>query len=267
MPARNELTAGKTFPAFTAAPTLLQLEARLTLADFTRTDEYNLDALALITRASTGNVLWNADGSRFGGADVLDAGEIGLGVNNAPITRIRNPSANRIQFQDDNTAFSLSDYFIVDEGQDALITFQTIDGAVSFEVNGNIAASPSPNPRRITFETPAALDTLLASLAVTDSLIIAVELPVPRHDLDLGETFPVFTHVVSLSARIADRKVFAGVGNVPGAHQRRCRLRKRAARGSANIPRVHQRRNAIQARGRPPSVAGVSNLPRRIRRG
>ena len=80
MPARHELTAAKTFPAFTAAPTLLQLEARLTLADFTRTAEYNLDALALITRASTGNVLWNADGSRFGGADVLDAGEIGLGT-------------------------------------------------------------------------------------------------------------------------------------------------------------------------------------------
>ena len=205
-PARNELTGrSKTFPAFTTALTLNKLERRLTLADFARTDEYNLDALALITRSATGNVLWNADGSRFGGADVLDAGEIGLGTDNAPLTRIRNPSANRIQFQDDDTAFSLSDYFIVDEGQDALITFQTIDGAVSFEVNGNVAASPSPNARRITFETPTAIDTLLASLAVTDSLIIAVELPVPRHNITSGETFPIFTATVQLSKRAVAR--------------------------------------------------------------
>ena len=205
-PARNELTADKTFPAFTAALSLSKLERRLTLADFTRTVEYNLDALALITRASTGNVLWNADGSRFGGTDVLDAGELGLSPDNAPITRIRNPSANRLQFQDDNTAFSLSDYFIVDEGQDALITLQTIDGAVSFEVNGNVAASPTPNARRITFETPAALDTLLASLAVTDSLLIAIELPVPRHNLTLGETFPIFTATVNVHTRAPARK-------------------------------------------------------------
>ena len=151
-------------------------------------------------------MLWNADGSRFGGTDVLEAGELGLSPDNAPLTRIRNPSANRIQFQDDNTAFSLSDYFIVDEGQDALITFQTIDGAVSFEVNGNVAASPTPNARRITFETPAALDTLLASLAVTDSLLIAIELPVPRHNLTLGETFPIFTATVNVHTRAPARK-------------------------------------------------------------
>ena len=97
----------------TAALALSLQERRLTLADFTRTAEYNLDALVLITKSSAGTTLWNADGSRFGGTDVVDAGEIGLGPDNAPLTRIRNPSANRIQFNDDNTAFSLSDYFIV----------------------------------------------------------------------------------------------------------------------------------------------------------
>ena len=212
-------------------------------------------------------MLWNADGSRFGGSDVLDAGEIGLGPDNAPLTRIRNPSANRIQFNDDSTTFSLSDYFIVDEGQDGLITFQTIDGVVSFEVNGNVAASPNPNARRITFETPNALDTLLADLAVGDHLIFAVELPVPRHDLTLGETHPPFVGVVSLQKRAAPREAIQASANFPAFTTTATLLSTERLEGVRYIPIVHQRTVRPNKATCQPPVASVHCLPRILRSG
>ena len=198
-PARHALTAAKTFPAFTAALTLGKLEPRLTLADFVPHAGYSIDALAVWERTESGVVLWNRAGSRFGGSDVLDAGEIGFSTGNVPITRLRNPSANRVQINtDDDSEIRLADYFAID----SLITFQTVDGAATFP-NTELT---SAGGRFAWFDSPTALDVLLAALAVGDSLIFAIELPDARHDLDLGKTFPVFTHIVSLSKRTPARK-------------------------------------------------------------
>lgn len=209
VPTRHAITAANTFATFAATTAAVSTqEPRLTLADFVPHAGYSIDALAVWERTESGVVLWNRAGSRFGGSDVLDAGEIGFATANVPITRLRNPSANRVQINtDDDSEIRLADFFAID----SLITFQTIDGAATFP-NTELTSSGG---RFAWFDTPTALDVLFAALAVGDSLLFAIELLAARHDLPAGLTFPVQTHTVQLEKRAVARRVLEASPTFP----------------------------------------------------
>ena len=168
------MTAARTLGAVSATVAIAKLELRLTLADFNNPDSRRIDFLALITRESTGDILWNRDGSRFGGTETLDDGEIAYGPNEQPITRIRHNSATRVSFNDD-AGEDIGAYFTTN-ARDLEVAFQTIDGFVAFSVQNNIAASGG---NRVLFSIPNDLNTLLADIEVTDHFLVAVSPSLP----------------------------------------------------------------------------------------
>ena len=211
-PARIPLTAAATFGAYTGAAVVNTLEPRLTLADFDR-GALRIDALALWRRTGTGSIVWNRAGSRFGGADVLTDGDIAIGNPDTPITRIRHTSATRLQLNDDG-GVSLSEYFTRDEGLDATIWIQTIDGVASFPVQGNIT-TPNPNAGRIWFEIPAAVNTLLAAVNVTDDIILAITRPALRYVVEGSHRFDPFVGTASVQLRAAPRESVEAAKTLP----------------------------------------------------
>ena len=240
-PARKLLTADRAFGAFTSALDLLKLEPRLTLADF-NAGNLRVDALALITRRGTGSVLWNRAGSRFGGNDTLDDGEINIGNPDTPITRIRHTSATRLQLNDDG-GITLSTYFGASgDGFESTIWFQTIDGVASFTTAGNIA-TPGPGGGYIWFAIPADVNALLADVAVTDHFIFAITRPALVFAVTAAGRFNPVVGTVSVQQRNAARHVItpaatfgAFAGTVAVAKRRTDEILTAATRYQAAAP-------------------------------
>ena len=240
-PARLSIAADRAFGAFTSALDLLKLEPRLTLADF-NAGNLRVDALALITRRGTGSVLWNRAGSRFGGSDTLDDGEINIGNPDTPITRIRHTSATRLQLNDDG-GITLSTYFGASgDGFESTIWFQTIDGVASFTTDGNIA-TPGPGGGYIWFAIPADVNALLADVAVTDHFIFAITRPALVFAVTAAGRFNPVVGTVSVQQRNAARHVItpssafgAFAGTVAVAKRRTDEILTAATRYQAAAP-------------------------------
>ena len=144
----------------------------LTLADFDA-DGLELDVLALIRAGAAAN------GSIFAGpprpaVGALVDGELGLGVGDVPITRLRRRNGNMFVVNDSGP-FSVADYFNAGgEGADLTVYLQTRDGAASFPV----ATHGSTGPNFIQIGAlDAAFQALLDSIADGDLFIFALARP------------------------------------------------------------------------------------------
>ena len=200
-PTHRTVTAVATFGALTTTVTVGKLEPRLQLSDF-QVGTFRVDALALITRQSTGTVLWNRAGSRFGGTETLDDGEFNFGDPDTPITRLQHTSTTQIRLNDDG-GVNLRTYFDTGgDGFDSTIWIQTVDGVSSFPAQGNIAAGGG---NWIRFLIPADFNTLLDDIQVTDHFIFAITRPALRYDIEASRFFNAPTGTASVTKRLANR--------------------------------------------------------------
>ena len=166
---RGKASAGEAETA--AGVTLLPAP---TLADFDA-DGLELDALALIRAGAGPNNTLFATPPRGTVGALLD-GELGLGADEAAITRIRRRNGNMLLIND-NAPLSLRDYFSPGgAGADLTLYLQTRDGVASLPVS----AHGSDGRNYIQFgPVGAALDAILDGIDEGDRFIFAFARPAP----------------------------------------------------------------------------------------
>ena len=145
----------------------------LTLADFDTTD-LEVDALALIRAGGgTGGIIFASPPRGTVGA-LLD-GELGLGADEATITRIRRRNGTMLAFND-NDPLSLADYFGPGgAGADLTLYIQTAAGVASLPVS----TSGSAGGNFVQFGPLGTdLDTLVDDIADGQSFIVAFTRPI-----------------------------------------------------------------------------------------
>jgi len=144
----------------------------LSLADFDA-DGLELDVLALIRAGAAANGSIFAGPPRPAVGALLD-GELGLGADEVPITRLRRRNGNMFVVNDSGP-FSVADYFNAGgEGADLTVYLQTRDGAASFPV----ATHGSTGPNFIQIGAlDAAFQAVLDSIADGDLFIFALARP------------------------------------------------------------------------------------------
>ena len=157
--------------------------AQLTLADF---DDAGLetDVLALIRAgAGSGGIIFATPPRGTVGA--LLAGELGLGADEAAITRIRRRNGNMLAFND-NDPLSLATYFGPGGGgADLTLYVQTVDGVASLPVS----TSGSAGGNFVQFGPLGAdLDTLVDDIGDGQSFIVAFTRPAVTAIAVRGET-------------------------------------------------------------------------------
>ena len=138
----------------------------LTLADWDG-DGLEDDVLALIEAGPT-DLFGQAPRPVSG--TLLD-GELGLGVNDVPITRISIlDSGATVRMNDNDGSFHLGNYFSGD-GNDLTVYFQTSAGVMSFPVDGNIANGAAA---RVNLDVPSGVQSFLNGISEDDRVIFAL---------------------------------------------------------------------------------------------
>ena len=216
----------------------------LTLADFDA-EGLELDVLALIRAGAAANGSIFAAPPRPAVGALLD-GELGLGADEVPITRLRRRNGNMFVVNDSGP-FSVADYFNAGgEGADLTVYLQTRDGAASFPV----ATHGSTGPNFIQIGAlDAAFQAVLDSIADGDLFIFALARPT--------RTVVALRGAASAAAAEAAARVLPVT---PAVHSIAGRAEAGAAEAAARLRRIP----ALAIRGQ--ATAGAAEARARVRR-
>ena len=147
--------------------------ASLALADFAVPSGHVLDDDALFTRgAHATNLYRDDDPNTTASSDTgtLDDGDSLTPTGGPRISRIRLPSANALQLNDNPNPTDLGAFFDAGAGNDLTIHLQDAQGVASFAV-ADVTVTQTPNFAR--FTVPVAFETILSRIQDGDRFIIA----------------------------------------------------------------------------------------------